>query len=129
MDDDKQTGDTKMLTSTDSDQTELPQCVSPSAMQLRASAQRRKWAINPHVDRLFSPDMELGVGVPGEQEVKIAESYQHQYQHNKTERMRSLGMFYQRLDQPQDLIVMLYCKKFFQCSLTGSHRARKIKST
>ena len=113
MDDDKQTGDTKMLTSTDSDQTELPQCVSPSAMQLRASAQRRKWAINPHVDRLFSPDMELGVGVPGEQEVKIAESYQHQYQHNKTERMRSLGMFYQRLDQPQDLIVMLYCKKFF----------------
>ncbi len=92
---------------------ELPQQVTPSARRLRAPPGRAEISTNPHVDQFFSREMELGVETLKEHLVELAESYHGPYQAHKAQRMNELKNLYEAIGQPDDVIVMLYCKNFF----------------
>jgi len=92
---------------------ELPQQVSRNSMALRAGAILLEEAINPHVDRFFSRELDLVNEPLKDHLVQLAESFHLRYHSEKQNRLQALGEIYDDLGQPGDVIVMLYCKKFF----------------
>lgn len=92
---------------------ELPQQASQSALILRGNPARLESAINPHIDKLVSREIDFGIGLLQESFVAIAESCHLQYRRNEVDRMRKLRDIYDQLGRPTDVVVLLYCKNFF----------------
>jgi hypothetical protein len=96
------------------DPIELPQQVSKSALRLRADPTRMDLAINSHIDRLISKEMDFGLGGALERNfVELAEACHALYRKHEAARMQSLNTLYDQLGRPDDVIVVLYCKNFF----------------
>ena len=91
---------------------ELPQTVSDTALQLRASEARCSNAINPHVERLSGQRMYLGFPELRNDFVLAAEDCHLRYAAATDARMAALQDSYLRLGQPHELIVMILCSNF-----------------
>ncbi len=96
-----------------SDPYELPRQVSRSGLMLRADPKRIDSAVNPHVDRIFSRQMDLSIEVPKEHLVDLAETFHSRYRANESVRMDALKKIYDQLGRPKEVIIVLYCKNFF----------------
>lgn len=94
---------------------ELLQTVSPSAQQLRAKPRILKHALNPNVDRIVGNQIaDLKQVERDSAEVQRAESYHARFFANSDYRMSELEKSFQRLNRPDNLIVMICCKNHFE---------------
>ncbi|MFT6047170.1 MAG: hypothetical protein ACI9WC_002884, partial [Arenicella sp.] len=86
--------------------------VAPTALALRAHSTPSARRFNPHIDRIIEQNIDLPKSLIDDQETPIAESLHTQFWANTEQRTAKLKQVYSELSEPEDLIVMICCKKF-----------------
>jgi hypothetical protein len=94
---------------------ELLQKVSQAALELRARPEQLGKALNPNIDRIIVEQIVDLESTAADSPATIrAESYHSRFFSNSEHRFRELEKSYQRLNRPQDLIVMICCRNHFR---------------
>ena len=94
---------------------ELLQKVSPAALELRARADQLYKAMNPNINRIIVEGIVDLKSTGADNPATIrAESYHARFFSNSEHRLKELEESYERLNRPDDLIVMICCGNHFQ---------------
>ena len=92
---------------------ELQHCVSASALKLRSNPIHCRGAVNTHVDRIISEQINFGMQLPEKEWVEIAEAYHQLYSKHQSDRFDWLSHTLHELNDPKSVIVMLFCEAYF----------------
>lgn len=92
---------------------ELGRKVPASALRLRASTSALTLAANSNVNRMLTASIDMDIAMPSEEVTEIAELYHTLYSRYERERILNLGNMYDELGRPENVITMLYCRRFF----------------
>ncbi|MGH1540376.1 MAG: putative nucleotide-diphospho-sugar transferase [Arenicella sp.] len=94
---------------------ELLQKVSQAALELRAKPDQLDKVLNPNIDRITVEKIVDLESTDADSSATIrAESYHSRFFSNSEQRFRELEKSYERLNRPQNLIVMICCRNHFQ---------------
>jgi hypothetical protein len=85
---------------------------APTALALRSSSAPAERRFNPHIDRIINQDIDLPESLVDDDQTHTAESLHNKFFTNSEQRTAKLKQLYSELLEPDDLIVMICCKKF-----------------
>ena len=92
---------------------ELQHCVSDSALKLRSGPIHLEGAVNPHIDRIISQQINFGMYLPEKEWSEIAEAYHLLYAKHQGGRFDWLSQTLHELNDPESVIVMLFCDAYY----------------
>ena len=92
---------------------ELNQSVSECALDLRTRICDPIRVVNPNIDRILTPKMNLIDKEVTTQSTEKVEAMHRSYHNNAGHRMKSIEQEFENLGSPCNLIVMIFCDKFF----------------